>query len=188
MAKINSTPYLNRESVGAGTAPTLQQILLDRDMRVAFQQKLCSDFPDQTLIVLKVNMPGPVKNNDFVQNLLLIGKRSMLQKFEKQGLKVSYIDTKSNVASLACFCVVDTQDATQIKRLTIDLEDNEYGGRFMDYDVFINGKTVDRETIGYKARVCYLCAENAKVCSRSRTHSVEALHDYMFEQMNERRK
>ena len=177
----------SRNDVGAGTAPTLEEVLRNREMRVVFQNNLCKKYPDKVLIVLKVNMPGPVKNNAFVENLLFKGKQHLVSKLDMYGIESIYNKQLSHLEGLVYASIVDCSDSKRIKELTTDIEDNSDIGRFMDFDVFINGICVSRTQIGHNARSCYLCANEAKNCSRNRTHSVEELHDYMYKIVNESR-
>lgn len=184
---IANRKHFSREDVGAGVAPTLEEVLRNRELRVAFQKNLCTKYPNKTLIVLKVNMPGPVKNNDFVEYLLFIGKQKLISNLCSNGIETIYSKELSHSEALIFACVVDCIDAKRIKELTIDIEDNSDVGRFMDFDVFINETSISRTDVGYSTRSCYLCAKDAKNCSRNRTHSVEELHDYMYMIVNESR-
>ena len=49
-------------------------------------------------------------------------------------------------------------------------------GRLMDLDVLhlVDGipQPISRQELGFSRRQCYICQNDAKVCSRSRKHSV----------------
>lgn len=173
--------------VTRGISPSLEEVLKDRENRVHFQKELCNLYPNQTLIVLKVNMPGPIKNNEFVENLLLIGKTLLTCKLYDTNNIIKYEKTISTKCGISYFVVVDNCEILDIKSITIDLEDNETIGRLLDIDVFINNTSVSREQLKVGTRSCYLCSKSAKDCGRNRTHTVEQLLKHMIKVVNESR-
>lgn len=181
MKNKNPNYPLDRHMLSEGEQPTLQQVLLDREGRVTYQTQLRAQYSNQTLIVLKVNMPGPVKSNAFVSHLLLIGKTLLLDSIEAQGLNIMVIKEVKTLASQNVFVVVNTDDAYAVKRLTAAIEDSSDIGRLFDFDVYINDETISRQSLNYPARKCYICDKDAKECGRQRTHTVEELLDAMYE-------
>lgn len=187
MSSKVEVPYFKYQDVVVGHTPLLDEVLDDREKRVFFQTHLCNTFPNQTLIALKVNMPGPVKNNEFVESLLLIGKIHLDQKLYDLENIISLSKIISTPCGIYYFVIVNTEDALEIKKITIQLEDNHPVGRFLDFDVFINNIQISRSQMNIKARDCYLCSNPAKECGRNRTHTVEELLKYMIQLVNESR-
>ncbi len=47
-----------------GEPQDITAVLESKDARVAFQKKLVTDYPDDSILAVKLNIPGPIKNND----------------------------------------------------------------------------------------------------------------------------
>ena len=56
-----------------GQPQAITDVLDNRDARVALQQQLLKQYPTQTLIAIKLNIPGPIKNNDQLRRLFSTG-------------------------------------------------------------------------------------------------------------------
>lgn len=56
-----------------GEAQSIEDILNDRDERVYVQNQLSRKYVDNSIVVIKLNIPGPIKNNS---NLHKVCERS----------------------------------------------------------------------------------------------------------------
>ncbi|MDF9444920.1 citrate lyase holo-[acyl-carrier protein] synthase, partial [Limosilactobacillus mucosae] len=63
-----------------GTPQQIPEVLANRDRRVALQNQLTKSHSDQTVIAAKLNIPGPIKNNETIKNFFV----TKLTIFEKQ--------------------------------------------------------------------------------------------------------
>ncbi len=182
-AKLNVTKYHIDQSVEdafeVGPVPTLEAVLAHRDHRIQFQQQLVSLYPNAVLIALKVNMPGPVKNNELIQTLLELGIEHLHAALNAAALETIYTKTVNAITGIEYFIVVNTSQIDLIKKLTIQLEDQNALGRLYDFDVYNSKGSLSREDLGYDGRRCLICNESSKACGRNRTHTVKALHKAM---------
>ena len=79
-----------------------------------------------------------------------------------------------NTGNVCYYCVKG--NAVEIKKITVEIENNLSVGRLFDMDVLDeNGTHIERMEIGESPRTCLLCGNPAKECARSRTHSVAEL-------------
>lgn len=84
-------------------------------------------------------------------------------------------------AGCAALYVVTGTDARVLKRKAVSLEETHPCGRLFDIDTLDSkGMPITREQVGSGKRTCLLCNRDAKVCGRSRTHSVEELTDQVW--------
>ncbi|MCT0222907.1 citrate lyase holo-[acyl-carrier protein] synthase, partial [Lactiplantibacillus plantarum] len=63
-----------------GEPQTITAMLAARDQRVAYQQQLTATNPRATIAAIKLNIPGPIKNNAALRRLFLAG----VQRFEAE--------------------------------------------------------------------------------------------------------
>ncbi|QIK69599.1 citrate lyase holo-[acyl-carrier protein] synthase [Erysipelothrix sp. HDW6C] len=175
-----------QDAFQSGEEPTLELVLHHRENRVQFQNKLVAMYPKNTLIALKVNMPGPIKNNELVQALIGIGKQLLKTYTTNQGWQCVYEKDIDTLAGVEYFVVVDEPSITNVKKAMIDLEDHQLLGRLFDLDVFQSDYgSISREDLGYTSRRCLICHESSKDCGRNRTHSVRELHEKIIELLKE---
>ena len=87
---MNLKHHQTFESLMEGYTPSLFEVLEDREARVHKQNQLMQHNPQATVVVLKVNMPGPVKVNQITKELLLIGAQSILESLNEKNYDVIY--------------------------------------------------------------------------------------------------
>lgn len=149
-------------------------VLDAREKRAAKQQALLAKY-EKPLLCFTMNIPGPEKVNRDVKLGFFIGKQ--LLKDALKGCRVLHTENQVTPAGCEAFYVVD-MPATELKRLTVELEDADALGRLFDMDVLeTDGHKLDRQSLGYPKRKCMICDKDAVVCGRSRTHTVEELQD-----------
>lgn len=102
---------------------------------------------------------------------------------------LSFEESRENTGPEAFFLLA--ADAPEIKRKMTSIEENHGLGRLFDIDVLgPDSVPLSRSVLGLPPRSCLICGENAKVCARNRTHSMELvrwrtaqiLNDYFKEQ------
>lgn len=158
-----------------GRTITLEQMLTARSNRAERQKKLLGQEKNQSLVCLTLNIPGPIKNSYEWQNVFLVLVKEIEQAFseEEMGAKVLHHEwtgseyyLKLNVAQ------------KEAKQKMVVIEEEHPFGRLADIDVLAfteNIQPLTREKLGYPKRKCLLCTEEAKVCGRSRTHTVKEM-------------
>lgn len=166
-----------------GIEQNIAQVLKNRDARVLQQQRLFEKLTDnQSLVNAKLNIPGPIKNNFY---LVEVFKRG-LEQFLK-GLKVDYQLFWDVATGPEVFIVIE-ESASSVKQVAIKFEDNNEFGRLFDIDVLTLNNDflhpLSRKDFGQPERKCLICDKTAKVCARSRTHSVQEMQEYINKLIN----
>lgn len=160
------------ELFATGTEQTIVDVLEDRDQRVAEQKLLLQENPDESLLVVKLNIPGPIKNNELLHQLFTTGMQRFLQRLGQYEVVLKWNKLAGNT-----WFILSPLSSIEVKMLAIEFEDEDELGRFFDIDVLVNGEdgALSRSNLGLPSRTCFICGKLAKECSRSRNHSVRQL-------------
>lgn len=153
---------------------TLPEVLDNREQRVLRQRRLLGEY-GKTLICFTMNIPGPIKNNDLIRNVYLLGKRQLLDILRSCSICVIFQEEICAVTGCEGFFVVDAPAET-VKKLAVQLEDDTESGRLYDLDVLSGaGEKLSRETMGLPGRRCMICGKPVSVCGPVRAHSAGEL-------------
>ncbi|WP_395319594.1 citrate lyase holo-[acyl-carrier protein] synthase [Fructilactobacillus frigidiflavus] len=159
-----------------GKPQSISDVLLNKDHRNALQNKLMETYPNDTIITIKLNIPGPIKNNAALQRLFNTGASKFVPAF--QPLKKLTLNSDAGPELL----LVTKMDAKAVKQQAIEFEDQLNYGRLFDIDVLNQADGhYSRVELGMQSRKCLICHENAKECARSRKHSVAELQNKISE-------
>lgn len=146
---------------------TLQEVLDAREKRAEKQKELLQKH-EKTLVCFTMNIAGPVKYSPLIAQGFRMGCQALS---DQLGDRVLYSQKLPRHTGCEAFFVAD-MPAEQVKRITTAIEEATPLGRLFDMDVFApDGTRLQRQ----RERTCLLCGKSAKVCGRSRAHSVEAL-------------
>lgn len=179
---------MNVAEIIAGPAISLEEMLAEREWRAeeqARQLRSCG-----TLVVMSINMAGPVKSFPLLRRGFEEGRRLLEARFRREGVSWSLRATHDRPGGPSAFYAVDA-GAAQVKGFACAVEETPHLGRLLDIDVLdAQGRKWERGQVGYPARQCLLCGGSATACGRSRRHSVEELQRetvrrltaYFFEQ------
>ncbi|MBU1141967.1 MAG: citrate lyase holo-[acyl-carrier protein] synthase [Firmicutes bacterium] len=135
--------------------------------------------PDNTIILVKANIPGTNKNIREAHLLvrLFCLKIQNLYPLKKAEIKVS-------PDGPYCLFAVDTNNSLDIKKHMVMIEETHPLGRFIDLDVFhLNQFSLSRTDLHIPNRKCYLCNQDALFCSRNQTHPVDSLIGFIENQV-----
>lgn len=155
----------------------LPEILEAREARAARQKELLARW-GQPLVCFTMNIPGPVKDTPLIARGFQYGCR--LLRAALGGFPLLHWEQRCTAAGWESFWVVDAP-ADTLKQLCAHLEDRDPMGRVFDMDVLTAlGHKCSRSDLGLPGRKCLLCQNDAMVCGRSRTHSVQALQAETF--------
>lgn len=153
---------------------TLQDVLLARERRAQRQRELRKAY-EKPLICFTMNIAGPEKVSPTIARGFEYGKR--LLSAQLSGLDILFSEDRSTAAGCEAIYVVDA-DPVALKCLTSQMEDELPIGRLFDMDVLSpTGEKLSRQDMGLPPRRCLICSQNAYLCSRSRTHSVQQLQE-----------
>lgn len=160
-----------------GSKPSLKEVLQTRENRALLEFRLGKKFK-RPVIAFKLNIPGPVKNNEMIRQVFLKGYTELQDLFEKKCWSLLYEKEIDLATGPEYLCVVDVTDAEAVKKEAVKLEETKLG-RLYDIDILSferkNICAVGRKTIGLSERTCFICGQRAKFCSRSRAHSVQEM-------------
>ena len=155
-----------------------------RENRQAIQQKLLREH-DSTLLVFTMNIPGDEKISPLIIEGFNAGNRLITDLFKRNRIQI--IHSYSQVLFTGCesYYAVNA-DALQLKKQLTLIENQGRLGQLFDLDVIDHtGHKIDREEIGLGPRKCLICDQPAKLCGRSRNHSVTELQNKVNEILNE---
>lgn len=171
-----------------GDRPSLEEVLENRESRRRRIDRLLADRPETTVVCFKLNIPGPVKNNQWLRKLFREGLGAIEEALDL-GTKTPVVREifPDLPTGPEAFLVLD-RDTGGVKRDMVALEDHEVFGRFYDIDVeggpgSIRPGAVSREDLGLSERKCFLCNQPAKVCASSRAHAVEDMVQFIEESL-----
>ncbi|CAJ1189932.1 citrate lyase holo-[acyl-carrier protein] synthase [Companilactobacillus nantensis] len=166
-----------------GIPQDIAHVLNNRDARVLEQKQLLQKTKShQSLVSAKLNIPGPIKNNFYLTDFFQHGLTEFLK-----NLAVDYQLLWDVATGPEVFLIING-DTSDIKQAAIKFEDNNELGRLFDIDVLKveNGAIhpLSRHDFDQPERKCLLCDKPAKVCARSRTHSVAEMQKYINKLIN----
>lgn len=167
-----------------GKEQRLDDILRQKEARVSTIRHLLTKYPN-TIICFKLNIPGPIKNNQYIFEIFTEGRQAILDRFSAAGSRCLYDKSKFSDAGDELYIVV-AEDPVLVKKWMCEIEEQHFFGRLFDIDVISGDGTVSRTQIGYRERKCLLCDERAAICGRSRKHTVEELQEKISKIFEER--
>ncbi|MDO5095015.1 MAG: citrate lyase holo-[acyl-carrier protein] synthase [Peptostreptococcaceae bacterium] len=160
-----------------GKEQGLEDILTQREWRANRIAELLAQYR-QTVVCYKLNIPGSIKNNEWIKNIFAQGKQAILEQLALSSC--IYKEEKISDAGDELFLVVQS-DAVEVKKIMCLIEENHYFGRLFDIDVLTENESVSRTQIGYAERKCLICENKAVLCGRNRTHTVVELQNKISE-------
>nr|WP_168184592.1 citrate lyase holo-[acyl-carrier protein] synthase [Lactobacillus xujianguonis] len=163
-----------------GKEQGIPEVLAAKDKRVAMQKAIFAKYPDQTLVDVNLNIPGPIKNNQYLEHLFNEGIKQLVAKFEAAGMHYHVAAEWHEDTGAEIFYVLQ-EPIKQVKVVCVEFEDQTALGRSFDADVLVKDESMamSRKDLGLPERKCFLCSRPAKECARSRRHSVAELQDYI---------
>ncbi len=153
------------------TPVTVEQMAQRREDRYAKQLQMlaCNQMP---LICFTMNIAGPIKINPLIAFAFDVGIMAVNAGLKTTGFREAQFNVFWSATGPEAFWSVDCSDAAAIKRLMQRIEDALPAGRLFDIDVIgINGEKLSRSG----RRRCLICENDARICARSRAHTVDEL-------------
>lgn len=153
----------------------INQFLSSREKRVEKQLEIIKSYK-KTLVVVRANYPGTLKNEYPSFEIVNIINKEIKKKFQN---KIIFFEKSVSLEGTIGTFVVD-EIADKVKEKMISIEENHILGRFVDIDVYKEeGISLSRNDYGYKKRKCYLCSNDAVICTRAMTHSHKDLKKHI---------
>ncbi|MBP2057684.1 holo-ACP synthase [Lactobacillus colini] len=182
---------MNKTIFNEGQKQDISAILAAKDYRVQLQKAIFAKYPGATIVNVNLNIPGPIKNNHYLEQIFSRGKRHLEELFLENDFDFRLVKEINQPSGQEIFYVVGGEPRL-IKEACIVFEDQTELGRLFDADVIVEDqvKAVSRKDLGQKQRTCFICSRPAKECARSRRHSVTQMQEYIsrlyFENFNEK--
>ncbi|RRG17778.1 citrate lyase holo-[acyl-carrier protein] synthase [Weissella viridescens] len=154
-----------------GSEVTLDQILLNKEWRAHKQTQLMTRVPEASLVSIKMNIPGAMKQSPAILAMFQRGLKT-LEHMYGQSIIDETIDFDRPTGPEA-FMVLN-QSLHDAKINGIRFEQTDSLGRIFDVDVMAasdDGQQLSRTELGFDTRKCFVCGEDAKICARSQQHS-----------------
>ena len=160
---------------------TAEDILLERERRIEYQEKLVKQFK-MPILVIRVNYPGIDKNNSLSQAITKIMEQEIC---EVLSISIHYKKNSTTAEGpIVTMCI--NMEARDIKAVTINLEQNHFLGRCVDLDVYDGtGRSISRQDFGHAMRKCYICEDIAHNCVRSKKHSFDEVEGFIKNKFEE---
>ncbi len=150
---------------------TLKELLDSREERVWHQQELLKKYGG-VLVSVTLNIPGSVKDKPEYRKLMDWGMEGLLAAFKQN---IVFNETRYLKTGAEGYICLQGIEAIEAKYVTILVESMAEKARLLDVDVISEDGAVSRSQMGFDARKCLICDNDAKSCARSQKHSMEEL-------------
>jgi len=169
------------EEVFSGAEVALAEMLETRERRASRQEALLHKWPDASLLLATMNIPGPVKNSTVLSRVF---SQMVAQIKEKLANIHVFYNVEYDIKTGPEFYLLAEVSPVTLKEMMIDLEENFPYGRLFDLDIhFLDDglQSISRQDINLPPRQCLICHREAKECGRQRRHSVEEMQEKIAE-------
>lgn len=154
----------------------MNPILEARESRAKHIDDLMINYPNKTIVILKMNVVGENKNPLYLKFMYAYYNDIIIELFnDKVILNGHQLSDDGNYS----FYVID-EIGTLVKVRTMEIEEAIPLGRLLDIDVF-NHKVISRHNLSCEMRKCLMCNNDAHVCVRNKTHLEKDINDKMGE-------
>lgn len=154
---------------------TPEDILIQREKRVLNQDRLIERY-NNTLINIRVNYPGIMKNNYVSLGIVKEICNLIISEFKDDILYKKFDIT----AEGPIINMIINKNAIDVKYKVVDIEENHFLGRCVDIDVYDKcGSGLSRAKLGLEQRKCYICNDIAQNCVRSRKHNISEIEEFI---------
>jgi len=156
----------------------ITEFLFDREKRVDYQEKLLKENNNKTLVTIRINYPGIEKSNYITDDIINTIYNDILTYYNKYIVFKHKYKNKEGIIGHFLFEL----DFVNVKKEMINIEEEHILGRCLDIDVYTMKNEevigISRKDLYKKPRKCFICDMDAKICSRSQSHSIEDIKAY----------
>ena len=152
---------------------TLAEVLEAREAR-ALRQRALLEERGLPIISFCMNIAGPVKNGPAIRRAFREGLLRLTEALRGARMRVEHREQTDLPTGCEALLAV-RGDAWAVKRLCVDLEDEDALGRLFDFDVLAPGGKLDRERLNMPPRPCLICGQAGRGCASRRIHPFEEL-------------
>jgi holo-ACP synthase len=156
----------------------LASFLEYRDKKSKWIRALVSQ-TEHVIVSFRINAPGADKLTEEIKVLFDLGERELIKSLQKNKWKYTFFYLPHKTPEWIFLCEVEA-DEILVKKALIQLEEGHPCGRLFDFDVYDKEAVpLSRENLDFPQRTCFLCRENAFVCSRSQAHSNHEIQQFL---------
>lgn len=164
------------------TRVSLESVLQAREWRQQ-QQQAMRQRHGMPLVSFTINMPGDIKVCPASRHAFDAGLDALDQVLAAHRWPCHERQLERSRCDQFALLAIGHQNAGEIKRALLNLEEHHPLGRLFDMDVIsAQGQLLSRTAWGNPVRKCLLCDQPAVVCARSQTHGIHQLRHHI-EQM-----
>ncbi|SYW01251.1 putative CitXG protein, includes Apo-citrate lyase phosphoribosyl-dephospho-CoA transferase (citX) [Oenococcus oeni] len=168
----------------SGEKQQIADVLANKDDRAALQKQILEKHPEDCLLAVKLNIPGPIKNNSRLKSLFEKGIDQLEKELKLSNFKIIAVKSWDKGTGCENFYLIKNT-AANVKKTAVLFEDKNDLGRLFDADVLTNKKgiisSLSRKQLKQNSRKCLICQRPAKECARSRRHTIKELQDRISE-------
>jgi len=158
---------------------SLEAILRAKEERAFKQKELLSRHPLASLISLCINIPSSIKLTHEALVVHEVAHTVLIEMLQNEGIELLHHEHKIAPTGVESLFVCNI-DAKTLKINTCTIENTHPLGRLMDIDVLDgSGVILSRSSLGLSKRRCFVCGEEAHVCTRAQKHSYAALNSHI---------
>lgn len=150
----------------------VERILSGRDGRASLQRLLIRR--SGAVVQISLNIPGFPKNLDGDRVLVEAAAIYFEENIRSSGWRSVCSILIDNGAGAACLMEMPGADPTTLKKVGMDIEDQQWGS-ILDIDVIVAGGALHRRELGGADRKCFVCGGSAKHCAREQKHDLALL-------------
>ena len=126
------------------------------------------------MLVGKINYPGNNKNTKEASKAFDLLQQLLISKYMEHSIFTENLSGEDGCSIL----MVVKLTSLEAKEIAMVIEKNHPLGRIFDIDVYMkDGSSLGRESLGFESRPCILCKEDARVCMRTKKHSLQEIID-----------
>jgi holo-ACP synthase CitX len=154
----------------------MNSVLKAREERAKLIEEWTLNHSGNSILVLKLNVVGDVKNIVRMQFILTFFHHQLIKIFSHHITECQYVESLDG----HFYIYAIKEKGRQIKERTIVLEDHNALGRLVDMDVY-DQKAISRTDLECELRTCFICDDYAHICARSKRHTREEI----FQKINQ---
>lgn len=168
-----------------GSPVELCELLARKEFRAQEQLRIIKE-RENPIISFTINMPGAVKLNEESCFVFDRGVDEIQQLCHSEGWTICTQEIHYENTGPEAIFSIDTVSPSMLKKQMLKIENHHPLGRIMDLDVLdTQGKIISRQAYDLSPRTCLLCEGAARICARSRQHSVDDLLARIKEMIDE---
>ncbi|MDO5550616.1 MAG: citrate lyase holo-[acyl-carrier protein] synthase [Lachnospiraceae bacterium] len=161
-----------------GREISLQEVMAFREEKAFHQAWMQQKKPGCVIISLGMNIPGPRKTAPPVRMAFFAGVQALEELLRQEKFSVCMAERLEKDSGFAALYAVSGSSGLEVKKKVLTIEESHPLGRLFDIDVMDGeGRGISRQETGFPPRKCLICDKDAKVCGRSRAHTVQELEE-----------